>query len=258
MLTCSRPTCFFQNSMLTQTTKFNRFVSTFKQNGISRWFRGPQIEVKHHRWERLHQWWKTFTLPYRNMAITWKNCHSLNRKITSPFTIHFPASYVSLLESTFRTYPKPFFGNKMIVSFLPHRWLAPWRFFVENPTSSILITLPIWWWVCKAYMKIMRLTAWKCSALGGCWGYCALLALLDSFEQVLLKDCELKVIFSFASRNDIFSGLRISFQVYEASYTWNLRQPFIKVHVWRNNMKQHFFLKILNAPIEATFHICIE
>lgn len=138
--------------------------------------------------------------------------------------------------------PSLFFGNKMIVSFLPHRWLAPWRFFVENPTSSILITLPIWWWVCKAYMKIMRLTAWKCSALGGCWGYCALLALLDSCEQVLLKDCELKVIYFPLPLGMIyFSALRISFQIYEASYTWNLRQPFIKVDVWRNNIMQQCF-----------------
>ena len=148
--------------------------------------------------------------------------------------------------------PSLFFGNKMIVSFLPHRWLAPWRFFVENPTSSILITLPIWWWVCKAYMKIMRLTAWKCSALRGCWGYCALLALLDSFEQVLLKDCELKVIFSFASRNDIFSGLRISFQVYEPSYTWNLRQPFIKwmfgETIWNNIFSLRFSMLQLKQP----------
>ena len=91
-------------------------------------------------------------------------------------------------------------------------------------------------------MKIMAPDCLKMFSFGGCWGYCALLALLDSFEQVLLEDCELKVIYFPLPLGMIyFSALRISFQIYEASYTWNLRQPFIKVDVWRNNMKQHFF-----------------
>ena len=160
--------------MLTQETKFSKFVSTFKQNGTSLRFRGPQIELKHHPWwvARSMICRRPVNPPVKQHGYRLKKSSFFNRKITSPFMIHFAASYVSLLESMFGTSPKPLFWEEMIVFFIRPGGLAPSSFLLKTPLQASFYNLTnlVMIFVRLVWCFFFRLKKLKIFNFGGGWG----------------------------------------------------------------------------------------